>query len=775
MTNIRKTLATSTALSLLALSMPAFAQDAATLSDEDIIVTAQKREQTVIDVPQSITVVSGAALAEQHAATFGDYLKLIPGLQLTQSTPGESRLVIRGLNTGGVASTVAVYEDETPFGSSSGLANGAILAGDFDTFDVARIEVLRGPQGTLYGASSLGGVLKFVTNAPDTEHFLVRSRAGVETTRGGDTSYYGNLVVNVPLSSTLAFRASGSYRNDGGFIDSIGTGGSRVRDNINGSRNFGGRASLLFKPTDTMSFRLNALVQNIETDAPTTVESNPATLKTLYGRPTQSIFVAPFKNIDYRIYNGVADFDLGFATLTSSSSYSTQHKTQRTDITNSLSGTFGFIFQVPGVGATPTAFLPNEALLAQNTNVDKFTQEVRLASSSSPVLDWVLGGYYTHEKGLIRQQYILVAPGTLTPITTLPAGTINALAGPTVITTLPLLALVGLNSKYEEIAGFANATVHLGDMFDIDLGGRYSHNSQIGRQTTDGLPALTGGTSDLSQNSSDNVFTYSVAPKLKFGKDLAIYARVAKGFRPGGPNALAPGAPDSVRTYQSDSVISYEAGVKFQTPDRTFSIDLSAYHIDWSRIQLIAAIGSFNVNTNGRGAKSDGVEFTASMRPIKGFEVSLNGAYTNARLTSDTTVITNGVPGPNLVGGRAGDKLPYTPKISVSANGDYHWAVGDQATAYLGGSLRFLSKQNAAFDNAFRTANGRQRQIASYEVIDLRAGVTLDRFSIEAYVKNLGDSDGKQSTGALGNYPAGAIDTGVIRPRTIGASLGVSF
>ena len=156
-----------------------------------------------------------------------DFVKLVPGLQLTQATPGFGRLVIRGINTGGVASTVGVYVDETTFGSSSGIANGAILAGDFDTFDVARIEVLRGPQGTVYGASSLGGVLKYVTNEPQFDGFEGRVRGSLESVDGGDMSYSGAAVVNIPVSDSVAIRASGFYRNVGGFVDSIGTGGFR--------------------------------------------------------------------------------------------------------------------------------------------------------------------------------------------------------------------------------------------------------------------------------------------------------------------------------------------------------------------------------------------------------------------------------------------------------------------------------------------------------------------------------------------------------------------
>src|SRR6185369_17621256 len=169
--------------SMAALGSAAHAQNSGATAETDqnaIIVTAQKRAQVLLDVPQSITVVSGKTLEAQNATSFQDYLKLVPNLQLNQDTPGEGRLILRGVNTGGVASTDGVYVDETPFGSSSGLVNGAVLAGDFDTFDVNRIEVLRGPQGTLYGASSLSGVLRFVTNEPNTAGFDVRARVGVE-------------------------------------------------------------------------------------------------------------------------------------------------------------------------------------------------------------------------------------------------------------------------------------------------------------------------------------------------------------------------------------------------------------------------------------------------------------------------------------------------------------------------------------------------------------------------------------------------------------------
>ena len=741
----RAALLISSAVGALMMQAPAFAADegpkpASTV--EEIVVTAQKREQTLIDIPQAISVVSGDTLEAHQASNFSDYLKLVPGLQLVQSTPGQGRLVMRGVNTGGVASTVAVYMDETPFGSSSALVNGAVLAGDFDTFDVARIEVLRGPQGTLYGASSMGGLLKFVTNTPDTSGYLARARVGVEGVKGGDASYNANAMVNIPLGETVAFRASGSYRKVGGFIDSIGTSGSDVEENINDAKIYGGRASLLFKPNEAFDLRLTAVVQNIKADAPTVVESDPNTLKTKYGRPTLSQFVPAFSDVDYRVYNAVLNYDLGFGTLTSSSSYTKQNQTKRDDASFNLSGLI------------KAALGPaNDLYLGQKTNNRKYTQEVRLASNAGAKFDWMVGGYFTDEKGLIFQEYVAVTPGTLNKIT-----------------TLPKLAEVNLSSQYKEYAGFANATVHLSDKVDIDLGGRYSHNKQTAAQTASGV--LAGGTPvNSGLKSSDNVFTYSIAPKYKLDDNRAVYARVAKGYRPGGPNVIPPSAPaNTPSSFAPDKVTSYEAGFKGESADHRLTLDVAAFHIDWKGIQLLTVVNNFGINANGANAKSDGVEFNATARLEGGLTLSVNGAYTDAKLSGDTSA---------LVGGKKGDQLPFTPKLSLGLNGDYSWSLGDKQ-AYVGASLRVLGKQSGAFDATYRAAHTSQRKVPAYEVVDLRAGVDFGKVDLEVYVKNAFDADGKTSTSTItanGSpvYPGGAMGTGVIRPRTIGVSLTAGF
>ncbi len=704
---------------------------------DEIVVTATKRSERLLDVPQSVTVVNGAVLERQQATNFQDYLKLVPGLQLTQDTPGVGRLVLRGINTGGVASTVAVYVDETPFGSSTGLVNGAILAGDFDTYDMQRIEVLRGPQGTLYGASSLGGVLKFVTHDPQTDHFAARVRASVENVRGGDAGYSGVGMINVPLSDTIAIRATGYYRELGGFIDSIGTGGSDIAKNINGSKSYGGRLAALWRPNETFSLHLTAVLQDINTQGSTTVESDPNTLKTLYSTESQSRYVPEFTDVKYRVYNATADIKVGSATLTSSTSYNKFDSPFRSDLT--------FQFSPLLVGLIG----PNEFLETQTTGYDKVTQELRLASPTNNRFEWLVGGYYTHETGELLQHLEAVIPGTLDPIQ-----------------GLPVLGDLTLKSKYTEYAGFATGTAHFGERFDLTLGGRYSNNDQVATQHAVGIFA-GGDVSYPIAKSSEDVFTYSLAPKLKFGEHASLYARVASGFRPGGPNVLPPGAPPGTPlTYDSDSLTSYEVGYKAESADRAYTLDVAAFHIDWKDIQLFAVVNNFGINVNGAGAKSDGFEFTAAAHPVTGFSLSLNGAYTNAKLKDDTDP---------LVGGLKGDRLPYTPEWSLGANVDYEWKIRGQATAYVGGALRYLSTQTASYDFAFRTANGRQREIPSYTVVDLQGGVDFGRFSVGLYAKNVTDSDGRTSADTGGGFPNGAVGTGVIRPRTVGLTFGFGF
>ena len=727
---------------------------------EEITVTAQKRTEAIADIPASVTVVPGQLLEQQRVDDFKDLLPLVPGLSITETRPGSTRVTLRGINTGGVASTIGVYFDDVPFGSSTGLANGSISAGDFDTFDVARVEVLRGPQGTLYGASSLGGVLKYVPNRPRTDRFQARLLGSAETVDNGDPGYSVTGMANVPLGAKAAVRASGFYRFDSGFIDSIGNnpvpslatpgvniiGGTRVASGLNALDRFGGRLAVLVQPSERFSFTLGAQIQDIDTDASSVVDADPRSLEPLNPTPVQSSYQKEFNDTKYRVYNGTLDGDLGPARLQSVTSYGTFETDFQSDLAIATNLTGG-----PPLSALVTQLFGNartrplSAVLPQTTSTDKFTQELRLVSVKGKAVDWLVGGYYTNEDSAIKQK-----------ITAVEAGTDNVATG------IPILADVALDSTYEEIAGFANATWHATTRFDLALGGRLSHNKQVASQRSDG--PLAGGPARFDDvKSSESPFTFSFAPRLEIGKSASIYGRVATGFRPGGPNVLPPAAPASVpRTYDSDRLTSYEVGLKAggRTADK-FSLELAGYYLDWKDIQLFLIVNNFGINGNGGTAASKGFEIAASAFPTSGLTLSLNGAYTNAKLTQDTSA---------SVGGKDGDPLPYVPDWSFGLNADYEWTLKGATRAYVGGSLGYTGDRPVAFNN--RAADGSIRRADSYVSLNVRAGAYHGRWSVELYGKNLTNDLGVTNIGTAGPLPNGALGLSLTRPRTIGLSVG---
>jgi outer membrane receptor protein involved in Fe transport len=244
-----------------------------------------------------------------------------------------------------------------------------------------------------------------------------------------------------------------------------------------------------------------------------------------------------------------------------------------------------------------------------------------------------------------------------------------------------------------------------------------------------------------------------------------MYARVATGFRPGGPNILPPNAPAGTPTsYASDELTNYELGLKTRTEDGRFAFDIAAYYLDWKDIQLFVQINNVGLNANGGKAKSQGLEFTASANPVSGLSLTLTGAYTKAELTEDT--------GP-IVGGLDGDSLPWIPDYSFGLNADYEWNVFTDAKAYVGGLVSYTGKRDVDFLN--RDANGDVREVDAYTTLDLRTGITWDRWSIELYAKNVTDEEGITDVVTPGPFPNGAAGIGAIRPRTIGLSLGARF
>ncbi|MEP7131286.1 MAG: TonB-dependent receptor [Sphingomicrobium sp.] len=773
----RAALLSSAAIFALSFASPAAAQDPAPQqapeqsapqqtdslaqqNSESIVITAQKRPQVLLDVPSSVTVIGGDTLDRQQAKSFQDYLSLVPGFSVNGSTSGVTRITLRGANTGGVASTVAIFMDDVPFGSSTGLANGSILSSDFDPFDLNRIEVLRGPQGTLYGASSFGGVLRYITNAPKLGRFEVRGQAGIEDTAHGGLGYSAAAVLNVPLGKKAAVRVDGFFRNDHGYVDSIGnnpllgpdTGTETlIAKDINDRKSYGGRASLLFDPTENLSIRLTAFAQNLNSGGDNYFDVDPATLKSLYGRFVQSTYQPQPTHIKYRVYSGTADWNLGFANLFSSTSYSTFKENLETDDTFALGGTINFL---ANLGLITTTGLPVTRPLGlqlfQTTSTNKFTQEFRLSSPNNDTLEWLVGAFYTHEKSAIDPQNLLATE----------FGTDRV--APDIIP----IALIFLRSKYEEYAGFANATWHITPRADLTLGGRLAHNKQ--RADLQISSAVIGNSEGTNLNSSETVFTYSVAPRYELSKHASIYARVASGYRPGGPNVIPVGSPPGVpTTYGADRLTNWELGIKAEAPDaHLWSLELAAYHIDWKDIQLFEIVNQTGINANGGRARVNGLEFSGALRPVPGLTLAANGAYTSGKLKDDT---------PPLTGGFAGDPLPWVPKWSGALHADYQFPVSSVTDGFVGASVSYVGKRTTEFNQ--RLSNGSLVRIPGYTEVDLRAGVNVGRFTVEAFARNLFDKRG--ITDAFGfdgtTFPNGAAAVSAIRPRTIGLALTGKF
>ncbi|MDH3362381.1 MAG: TonB-dependent receptor [Gammaproteobacteria bacterium] len=750
------------AIATVACSPAVLAQDASEASLEEIIVTAQKRDQALADIPMSVTVVSGDMLEELQADNFQDMVALIPGLSITTGRRGVTRLTLRGANTGGVASTVGVYLGDVPFGSSTGLANGSILSGDFDTFDMNRIEVLRGPQGTLYGASSLGGVLKYVPNAPSTDGFKARIKASAEDVDGADTGTSVTGALNIPASDTVAIRASGFYRKDEGYVNSIGNNpipsltdpnnnvvdGTLVIEGLNSVDTTGGRLAVLFKPSETFSLTLAAHTQDIESGGTDVVDADAVTLQPLGDGRTQSRYHRETQDITYRVYSASLDWDLDAVTLESVTSSGEFEQTFINDIAigHGLTGGTDLAALVTLLFGDPVA-LPLSAILPQTTATDKLSQEFRLVSADSDTFEWLAGLYYTEEESVIIQDILAVD-----------AGTDNVAAG------LPALAEIRLDSEYEEIAVFANATWYVSPRFEMSFGARWSDNEQIASQAGDG-PLAGGPTLFDGLKSSESPFTWSLSPRWKLNDESSLYFRVATGFRPGGPNVLPPNVPPGTPlTYEADRLTSYELGYKMTSSSGRFALDAAAYLLDWEDIQLFAVVNNFGVNANGGTAESKGLEFSASLLPTDGLRLSLNGAYTDAYLTQATDPI---------IGGLDGDPLSYVPEWSFGLDAEYEWDVMGDKTAYFGGNLGYTGDRPAGFDN--RDGNGSIREAASFTTLNLRAGIDAGRWSLQMYARNLTDEEGINSIDDVGSLPNGAAGLSFIRPRAIGISLGASF
>jgi len=703
---------------------------------EEVVVTANKRAETLHDVAMSVSVVSGADLTKTQTLDLQDLEASVPGLSIEGGGPGGGeRITLRGLNSGGDGANVTTVVDNVPLSYTLANTDGGVLASDFDTYDLSRVEILRGPQGTLYGADAEGGIVKYVTNPPDPTAYHFGIEAGADDVDhggvGGDIKGYANLPL---LNGTAAIRASGYYESLPGWIGNPLL--DETKDNL--GRRFGGRVSALWRPMSKLTIRGTVFLQGKNAEDIDAVN--------VYGpsKPGDNFgLIDGYNNFHYNgdptrnrlaLYSLDMAYDAHWATLQSITSYGIQHESYFQDRTH-LAGELGY-------GVT--------AVQQQTNALNKFNQELRISSNTGNELfdrrfDWQFGVFYTQEVVAYNQDINAVVSG-------------KSIQGYLLDAVLP--------STYHDLAGYGDLTYHFTPKLDVEIGGRLSEDSSHSQIVVSGTFAGGGPFQFPLIKDSDTSGTFSFATRYHFTDAMLGYIRIASGFRPGGPELPVAGEPASVPVrYGPDSTLNYEVGLKSEFFDKRVSLDMTGFYIDWHDIQIpveiITADGEFGVTGNGGSAASEGAEFNLGWRPIRGLHLAFAGAYTDAHLTQDA-------PG---LGGLSGQALAYVPKVGTTLSGEYEWPIYNDSKAFVGASWSHIGSRYSDFSTDPLLGH---LAIPDYETVSAHVGIRKGAYTFEVYGKNLTDSRGVTYYSPAPSYESYATAY-LIRPMTIGFRVASDF
>lgn len=723
--------AIAVAASLLC-GLPAFAQQGAPQQQQDeqtidkVIVTAQKREQAAIDVPASVTSVKAEQLARDGKVRLEDYVAQIPGLSLSSYRQGFTQVVLRGITTGVAqsASTTAFYIDEAPVGSVNAYAAGSAVTPDIDPAELLRIEVLKGPQGTLYGAGAMGGLLRYVTAPPDYRNLHGSVTLGGSRVNDGANGSVGRLSLNVPLGTqdNMALRVSAFSRTDPGYIDQVNR-----TDDVNESKVKGGRVAFSWNITPDWKLNASVITQKVDLKGSSIVDVDPKTLAPLYGDLKQKRYTDELSSVQLDLANITLQGELGGFTLVSSTTL------QDMDASQGMDGSFGY-----GIALGAAFGIPDLGIkFAQGTTTHRLSQEVRARSTAlDGRLEYEGGFYYTKEDDTNR------IPG-FTPFSTTTGATYP----------LPDIVKASIDTTYKEHSFFANATYALTPQFDVLGGIRYGSDKQHYTQDYSGL--LVGPAPVfIDSGSENNKTTYLATARYKPSATQAFYARVATGYRAGGPNALPPGGiGNAPQTFQPDTLTSYEAGYKAVMDGGRLSVEAALFSTQWKDIQIQTSAAGFNFLVNGGAARSNGAEASVMFFPVSGLSLRAAMGYTNAKLTEDAPA----------AGGINGDALPFVPKTTGSVGANYRWAVAGNWTASAGASINYTGERRSDFSQRAAV------DVPAYTTVNVSAGIENANWRLSLYGKNLNNERGitfvKSQSLTPGGSPFGA---GVIAPRTLG-------
>ncbi|WP_372018305.1 TonB-dependent receptor [Pseudoxanthomonas sp. 10H] len=737
------------------------ATDSATTLDT-VVVTANKRVENIREVGASISVIGERQLENIGASSLTDFAALVPGMQVqSNGNPGQTAISLRGIAAMSPSATVATYIDEVPVGSSGiyQAANAFML--DLLPYDISRVEVMRGPQGTLYGAGAIGGLLKYVTRAPDLAGDELRAGVGLRTVQDGGDAWNLRLGASVPLQEDrLGLRMSFARNGLPGYTDNQVDG---ARD-VNDAEQIGARVALAWDG-EAFDADLGVLHQRIHSDGRAGVALDPDTLQPLFGDHVDRTWQPqPFsKKLTLTSLN--LDWDLGWGDFVSATGWSQTETSSTLDATIQFGEVANLMLGLPE---------PGSAALRYDFDLDKITQEFRLTSKSGAPFEWMVGVFYTEEDALQSQfVWLQQLDG-------------SALPAP-YAEMFGTLALLNMPSTYEELAVFANGSWRVGERFKIDAGLRQARNEQWFSQNGDAGILVPIG--DFPGESSEDVFTWSLSPQFAINQDAMVYLRAATGYQPGGPNVALPGMPPTV---DSSMLASYELGLKSAFAEQRVLLDVAAYRIDWEDIQVAASFNGIGGLVNGGEATSEGVELSAQFRATSNLQFGINGAYNKATLKDDFEPAVIPQDGYDVVlnSGLAGDRIPYVPEWSWSATAEYAFSAGAGLAGQVGGAVRWIGDRvNGTTERTRATAPGDPSTVLmeeivaplpldSYAALDLYAGIGRGNWEVRAYVNNVTGEDGWSSVELISSEVTGAPVQAVavpILPRTFGLEFDVRF
>ena len=738
---------------------------------QEIVVTAEKRESTVQKTPISMTAISGSDLQAQGLSDMQSVAQEVPGISFKTSGPGQTEYEMRGLtSTGGESPTVGFYLDDAVLTPAAMAQNGKTVI-DPSLFDLNRVEVLRGPQGTLYGAGSMGGTIKLVTNQPDPHAFAANVEViGSGTASGGGFNHTENVMVNIPLmQDVVALRVVGTDKYIDGWIDRkvlnpfpVEVNNSKARGDVanapvaadfrhsNTERLQSGRALLLVQPSERLSITLGAMRQVLKQDGPNTIDSPP--LNEVHYQPFD--VAEPFKDT-FDLYTLTVKFNFDPFQLVSATAYWDRQQNQTQDISEAMQDYIGGFFGPPAsfpFSSTQTVtegggtfFGLGAGSITEDDYTRQFSEELRLASTGDGPLQWLVGGYYSSfgATSHVFSFYPVSANGFDANF-----GTTN-------------LADNHRKVDIDQYALFGDVSYLLPNNFKVSAGARYYlyHSNSV--TSVSGVSA--NGTSNplfgLAQNSG-------VTPKVDLAYipdgNTTIYASVSKGFRPGGPNSPIPVPPCAAQAptqFGPDSVWSYELGEKIRFLNSRVSINGDIYYEDWTNVQQqVAPACGFKFTANAGKATVYGAELEVAVVLAPGLIFAQNMGYTNAK--NSTTL-----PAANIV---SGQRLLDVPQFTANTSLSFKRP--------LDARMNLVARVTNSYVDSIQDITFTRNSLPPYDLVGLRLGVETGRWSAFLFADNLTNKKALLSdTGALSANISILNRVATNQPRTIGADLSFKF